>query len=309
MNSVLIVDDSRIDRALVKSILLGDDSLHVAFAENGAAAMDYIAKSEPDVVVTDLIMPEMDGLQVVMQVRDGFTHIPVILMTSQGTEETAIEALQAGAASFVPKSRLVDRLTHTIHQVLDLKQRSHPFQHVVSRLSKAEIEFLLENDIGLIPTFVELIQKSLSSLSFCDATESIRLSLAVEEALLNALVHGNLELTREVAAEGIQPSAEYFTNRLEAQPYKDRKINVCVRIAHQRVTFVVRDEGPGFDLSSLPDASDLAPFQDGVGRGLKLMRSFMDEVVYSEPGNELTLTRHFSLRTSTPASPGCGVVS
>jgi anti-sigma regulatory factor (Ser/Thr protein kinase) len=161
-------------------------------------------------------------------------------------------------------------------------------------VTKADLEFQLENEIGLIPQFVDLIQRTLASLTFCDTTESIRLSLAIEEALLNALIHGNLELTSEVAQDGILPGAEYFKQRASSAPYKDRMIHVRIRVADQQLVVLVEDEGPGFDTSRLPAKTITGSLQDGLGRGLTLMRCFMDEVIYNPQGNALTLIRQFS---------------
>ena len=62
----------------------------------------------PALVLTDLIMPEMNGLELVKAIREHHPFVPVILMTSKGNEEIAVQALQGGAASYVPKSQLAE---------------------------------------------------------------------------------------------------------------------------------------------------------------------------------------------------------
>lgn len=293
MSIVFIVDDSQVDQSLVRGILAKNRELEVRSFNNGVDALAEIPVANPDLVVTDLMMPEMDGLQVVTRIRNEFPETPVILMTSQGNEQTALEALQKGAASFVPKSRLTDRLYDTVSQVLALKNPGTPYREIMQCVNQAELAVSLPSDLQLIPQFVDLIQRSLSSLCVCDATESIRLSLAVEEALLNALLHGNLELTTDMAKSGLEPNAEYFHQRSSELPYSQRTIDVKVKIDKKQALFSIRDHGPGFDSSALPDENDLTPFQDGTGRGLKLMRSFMDGVSFNDSGNEVTLVRRF----------------
>ena len=78
-------------------------------------------ESPPDVVVTDVQMPEMDGLEFVTAARDLHPDVPVILMTAHGSERCALEALERGAASYVPKSQLVDTLLASVMQVLSLR--------------------------------------------------------------------------------------------------------------------------------------------------------------------------------------------
>src|SRR5688500_5446588 len=105
MATVLVVDDSAVDRRLVAG-LLKQSNLQVEMAETGREALDCLRATPIDLVVTDLQMPELDGLGLVRHVRDHGPHVPVILITAHGSEDLAIEALHAGAASYVPKSEL-----------------------------------------------------------------------------------------------------------------------------------------------------------------------------------------------------------
>ncbi len=67
-----------------------------------------------DLVITDLMMPETNGLELVAAVRQLYPQVPVILMTAYGNESIAVEALERGAASYVPKSQQADRLSDTV---------------------------------------------------------------------------------------------------------------------------------------------------------------------------------------------------
>ena len=74
-------------------------------------------------------------------------------------------------------------------------------------------------------------------------------------------------------------------------PYRDRRVSVDVRITANVARFVVRDEGPGFDVASIPDPGDEAMLEGEHGRGLALMQTFMDELTFNETGNEVTLLK------------------
>src|SRR5438132_11715087 len=127
MPTILIVDDSPVDRRLAGS-LLGKRSgltaadkatgLDVAYATNGQEALTAISQAMPDLVLTDLQMPDMNGLELVEEVRHRYPRLPVILMTGQGSEDIAIQALQKGAASYVPKRNLPQDLLETVENVL-----------------------------------------------------------------------------------------------------------------------------------------------------------------------------------------------
>ena len=116
MTSVLVVDDCLTDRCRAAG-LLSRGGCDVVVVENGRDALDRIAGQRLDAVVTDLHMPEMDGLALVAEIVRDYPLVPVVVMTSLGSELTAVQALQAGAASYVPKRDLASQLVETIRRV------------------------------------------------------------------------------------------------------------------------------------------------------------------------------------------------
>src|SRR5437763_16278397 len=105
MTRILVVDDDR-PQAEEFGVLLRDGGCEVMLAGNGREAMDLLRHDVPDVVLTDLDMPEMDGLELVQAVRRDYPALPVILMTEMGNEDVAAKALRHGAASYVRKRGL-----------------------------------------------------------------------------------------------------------------------------------------------------------------------------------------------------------
>src|SRR4051812_50169080 len=122
MTKILIVDDSPVERQLAGRLLEKHHDLTVLTAGNGVEALDVIEREAPDAVLTDLQMPEMDGLQLVHNVRATHPLIPVIVMTAHGSEDIAVQALQGGAASYVPKKNLSRDLLETLDNVLEAAQ-------------------------------------------------------------------------------------------------------------------------------------------------------------------------------------------
>ena len=86
------------------------------FASGGKEALQTLDRELPQLILTDLIMPDMDGLELVQQVRDRFPSIPMILMTAFGSEEAAMRALRAGAANYIPKKDLARDLVETVQE-------------------------------------------------------------------------------------------------------------------------------------------------------------------------------------------------
>ena len=115
-------------------------------APDGQAALTLIESEHPDLVLTDLHMPGMNGLQLVAAVKDQFPLIPVILMTAKGSEEIAAEAMRKGAASYVPKRRLAEDLTRTVVRVLTAARENRVGAQLMHYMDSSEGHFTLHND-------------------------------------------------------------------------------------------------------------------------------------------------------------------
>jgi CheY-like chemotaxis protein len=308
MPKVLVVDDSKVDRRLVCEFLRKESQWTVEDAANGVEALARMKESAPDLILTDLNMPVMDGLELVTSMRDHHPGVPVILITAYGSETLATEALRRGASSYVPKSQLADRLLDTMDEVLSLAHADRTYEKLISCLARTEFTFLLETDPALIDPLVDLVQQVVTGMDFCDFTGRLRIGIALKEALLNALFHGSLEITPEqmeqVEHKLLDDSdASLVEQRRSHSSYRDRKIFVDVRILQDEARFVVRDDGRGFDVSSLPDPEAPGALEGEKGRGLSLMRSFMDEVTFNDAGNEVTMVKRREHPNDAPGSP------
>ena len=291
MITILVVDDSAVDRCFVKGLLEKNAEWKVECADDGALALAAIRHEPPDLVVTDLQMPNVNGLELVAAMREEFPYVPVILMTSQGSEEIALKALSAGAASYSPKKQLAQDLAETVRAVLSvsLPQRDDP--RVMQRLTGDLLSFVLDNDSSLIPPLIGVLQEKVVEPCLQDEGDRIRVGVALEEALANALYHGNLEISSSLKDQDDRAFYALAKERRELLPYRDRRIYVDARRGHEEVTVVIRDEGQGFDPATLPDPTDPENLDRAHGRGLLLIRTFMDEVNHNPKGNEITLVK------------------
>lgn len=295
MTRVLVVDDSAVDRRLVSGLLKQDSNVQVEVAENGNEAIDRLRNTQIDLVVTDLQMPELDGLGLVRHLREDGPHVPVILITAHGSEELALEALREGAASYVPKSELAQTLQNEVEEVLALTRTNRSYERLSQCQTRAEFTFRLENDTDLIDPLVELVQQVASSMGLCDTTSKLRIGMALRQALANSMLHGNLELDAEQiqdAREAMMTGQRSPIVEHQHDPrYRDRRVEVDVAMDSERLRVVIRDEGPGFDVRQFeqngnPDA------ELKRGRGIRLMRMFMNELAYNDRGNEVTMVKY-----------------
>lgn len=288
---VLIAEDSA-QQANVIAKLLAKQNYEVEIVRNGREALERLRSREPDVLLADLIMPEINGLKLVEEVRARHPRVPVVLMTNHGNEDIATAALQRGAMSYVPKRRLESDLVRTLQQVLGLARSDRRHKDLLDSLDETTSRFVLRNDPSLFPHLISHIQDLLELFDFGDEGLRIRIAVALTECLDNAHFHGNLELSSELREGDGDAWSQAARSRRAESPYRDRKIHVEIRIGRRQVEFTIRDEGPGFDIAKLANPTDDANIQRCSGRGIFLVRTFMDEVHHNDRGNEVRLIKH-----------------
>lgn len=294
MPTVLIVDDSPLDR-LLAARFLEEVGFNVVSVENGQLAIDRISQATPDVVLTDMQMPEMDGLRLVERMTAEHPTIPVIVMTAFGSESIAVEALQRGAASYVPKQDLSSELVSTVKNVLSVTRMRRETRTMLDSMRRLEAEYVLNNTLEGLDSLIGYLKEQLRFIRLLGEADILRVGTAVYEGLVNAIEHGNLEIS---SVERDKPSGAYrrMVENLAADPkYRTRHVYLTTTFTRTEARFTIRDQGSGFDPNSLPDPT--APENVGKvnGRGMFLIRTFMDEVQFNETGNELTMIKRRTL--------------
>ena len=349
MPRILVVDDRAGDRAKVRKLLTDLESsvdgvavedLHVEEAGGGAAAIDALEEDPPTLILTALTMPEVDGLAVVEAVHEKCPFVPVVLLTDRGDEELAIKALKAGASSFVLKKGLKTNLRPTVLQMLavagekrreDRLARCHVRQHRVLdlpsdpdligpavRLARRMVEETAAAPVGTDEEHCGPAGDGGDDLGF-DETDRLRIGVALEEAITNAVYHGNLEMDSALRDESESRYYSEARERALREPYRSRRVHVELTVARTgdperpgaddpdvvprdpagpNLKFYIEDEGRGFDPADLPDPTDPENLLKAHGRGLLLVRTFMDEVSHNDRGNAVTLVKRAGERVA-----------
>ncbi|WP_246173609.1 response regulator [Limnoglobus roseus] len=290
-STILVVDDSPVDRRVAGRLIEKRTSWRVVYASDGVEALEALGQQLPAAVVTDLQMPRMDGLELIQRIRADYPNVPVIIMTGQGSEKIAVAALRAGAASYVTKRALAADLAQAVEQVVAASQTDDGQAKALRSLRTRTTRFVLDNDPTVVTPLVTFLQHDLTALGICDATAVTRVGIALEETLLNAIYHGNLGVSSELKAVNERAFYDQVAERRTLAPYRDRRVKVTARLTPDAATFVIADGGDGFDVSKLPDPTDPTFFDRPSGRGIMLMRAFMDEVVYNPSGNRVKLVK------------------
>jgi CheY-like chemotaxis protein len=291
MAHILVVDDSAADRILAGRLLEKDGHGPVRYAVNGLEALAHARLDRPDIIVSDLQMPEMDGLQLVEQARDEFPSIPVVLMTAKGSEEIAAEALRKGAAGYVPKMALSRQLTEIVQRIVNASGADRLHTRLMHALAEDECCFRFTNDPELFDALVAHFQQLLRCIRLRDEAARLRAGVAVRAALWIAHHHGNLEIPIDP-----QLSDDAFNTLAEQRrwetPYATRSIEFRAKVNRERAEIIIHHEGPGVDLGLLPsNVEGLAADRSWLG-GFLVIPAIMDEVRYAADGHTITLTKH-----------------
>lgn len=299
MPRLLIVEDSPVERIYIQSLLRRQwPSAKISICEDAVSVLPLIEHSLPDLILTDLHLPGgMTGLQLIEEITARELPVPVVLMTGVGSEELAMQAIFAGAANYVPKTRLKDNLVETVDKILRLSRRRTAHQRLLSSVVHQDLRFCLDNDTSLVMPFVELIQQHMAVATRFTSVDATRVGVALSEALTNAINHGNLELDSDLRQEDERIYHALGEKRRVEFPYKDRRTYIAVTMTDEDLDFRIRDEGPGFDTAKVLAKLECPDLDRVGGRGILLIQSFMDTLSFNETGNEI----RFSKRALRPA--------
>jgi DNA-binding NarL/FixJ family response regulator len=290
--TVLVVDDSPLDRRLVETLLCPVHDLKVVCTGSAREGLEAIARESPSIILTDLVLPDMEGLELVERVRAEHPRIFVILMTAFGSEEVAVRALRVGAANYIAKKDMTRELVPTIRHVLNLSAMNRDRNRLLRSMVRRESVFVLDNDPDLIASFMKLVEEELAGMGFWESPGLLQVSIALQEALTNAMFHGNLEVGSEHRQEDERVFDELARKRRYTEPYCSRRIRLHVQLDRNAARFVVSDDGGGFDTTLIDrpvDADDLSRIG---GRGLVLIRTFMDEVRFNSSGSQISMIKY-----------------
>jgi CheY-like chemotaxis protein/anti-sigma regulatory factor (Ser/Thr protein kinase) len=290
---ILIVDDSLVQLRVVERLLQKHlPNTAVLSASGGDAALEMLDEHSVDLVLTDLQMPDGDGLHLVKEMRSNHPLVPVILMTGFGNEETATAALLAGAASYIPKRQLDAELIETVENVLELGKSNRQQSQILESLEECDFTFTLDNDVSLITPLITYLQDQIGHTRAFDASNLIRIGVALQETLANAIYHGNLEVSSDLRQEDESIFYLLANQRRTEELYCNRRVHVRATISSKSLEFTIRDEGPGFCVKKVLDPEQPVDLERIGGRGMTLIRAFMDVVYHNSTGNEIHMIKY-----------------
>jgi CheY-like chemotaxis protein len=286
---VLVVDDQEALRTLL-SRLLDREGFDPIEAGDGEKAVELFKSETPLVVVSDIMMPKMDGLALLNEIKRIDRNATVILMTGQGNEDVLLKALRGGATNFFKKPFNVRELIDEIRKVVDFRLEAARSTLFSPFLQEEKKSFIIPRaDSQYFPIINQI---TLQLPCIMPQEEILNIKIGIEEMITNALEHGNLAITFDEKNKALEEGrlGELIQERARLSDSAGRKIYVTSHLRQDLFEITIRDEGKGFDWRGLPEVApeNLLAFN---GRGIFLTKIYFDEVQYDGTGNEVTLRK------------------
>lgn len=155
----------------------------------------------------------------------------------------------------------------------------------------------IDNDRQKVTRVVQRLLTAVELFDWMSPHDRLYSGVALEEALLNAMIHGNLEVSSTLREADDDAFERLIAIRQADSRYNGRLVTVEMNGSREQMCWRITDEGPGFNVSRLPDPRSADRINLQSGRGVLMMRAFMDEVAYNARGNEVTMVK---LRKTAP---------
>jgi hypothetical protein len=149
----------------------------------------------------------------------------------------------------------------------------------------------IDNDRQKVTRVVQRLISAVELFGWMPPQDRLYSGVALEEAVLNAMIHGNLEVSSSLREADDDAFERLIAIRQADSRYNSRLVTVEMNGSREEISWRIVDEGPGFNVARLPDPRSAERINLQSGRGVLMMRAFMDEVAYNTRGNEVTLVK------------------
>ena len=237
--SILVADDDASIRSLLKQ-LLTDEGFAVLEASTGAEVVERVSQSSPELVIMDIRMPELDGIEALSRVKASSPNTAVLIMTAFGSSNLAIRAMELGAFDYITKPFELDRITHTVKRVLE-------YQDLIAEVEvlRGEISSLVQTEriVGNSPAMQE-VYKTIGKVAKADATVLITGESGTGKELVAEALHYN---SNRRSGPLVKVSCAALPETLlEAELFGHEKGSFTGALAQRRGRFEMADKGTIF---------------------------------------------------------------
>ena len=287
---VLIVEDDKASRLFLES-LLESNGYSFKSAANGIEGLNVFDEYKPDLVLSDIQMPIMDGLELLEAIRDKKSETIIVIITAFGTENYAIQALHLGANNYLKKPVSSQELLRLLKKYKSIFNSKFSPDALPGRLINRNFKLEFKSEFNKIPKIVDKV--IVESTLELENNIKVNVELGLVELITNAIEHGNLSIDYHQKQNALNEGTldELYADRMNESKYKDRKITVDFYADEKILQWTITDDGEGFDWDILPDPTDEQHILELSGRGVFISKFLFDKIEYSGKGNIVTATK------------------
>jgi len=294
---ILIVEDDPASRLFLSEVMKGLRH-DVAAAEDGKIGLEVFDKFKPDLVFSDIRMPNMDGLELLARIRKLSSDAIVVMTTAFGSEEYTVKALRLRANDYLLKPIRREDLLGIIQKYSTVVASRTLESEILGKIVRRESTIKIDNRLDLVGKIADRLM--LDTGNAISKKDRLGVHLGLVELLMNAMEHGNLEITYEEKTAALEaiPDAwmRLLSERLSQPTLASRIVTIDFKMNQEICEWIITDEGNGFNWKSLPDPLAEENLLESHGRGIMLSRMQFDEFQYIGNGN----TVHVKKKTLTP---------
>ncbi|HEY8730919.1 MAG TPA: sigma-54 dependent transcriptional regulator [Candidatus Limnocylindria bacterium] len=237
--TLLVADDDASIRSLLKQ-LLSDEGFNVLEASTGIEVVDKVKESSPDLVIMDVRMPELDGIEALSRVKATNPKTAVLIMTAFGSSNAAIRAMELGAFDYITKPFELDKISHSVKRVLDYQDLTAEVE-----VLRDEISSLVQTEriVGNSPAMQE-VYKTIGKVAKADATVLITGESGTGKELVAEALHFN---SNRRSGPMVKVSCAALPETLlEAELFGHEKGSFTGAMTQRRGRFEMADKGTIF---------------------------------------------------------------
>ncbi len=292
--AILIVDDEEIIRSLLLTLFERDGRYEAETAEDGLEALAALERRVYSLIITDLQMPNLGGLGLLRKLRETHPQVPVIVFTGYGDMQDAIEALRLGAVNFLRKPFELREILPSVVRAIEVVARTERRRLVYDYIDSINLSLTIPPRLDETDPVIQHLIDPLVPLHIIPEAEIKNVFLALDEVLSNAIFYGALQIDSSLREkpEGHALFEQIMVAREIDPAYASRRIHLSAAYSPERAVFKIKDPGEGFDYDNLPDPTNPENLLREHGRGLLLVRCFMDDLQFNDAGNEVTLIKN-----------------
>jgi YesN/AraC family two-component response regulator len=290
MKSILVIDDEKSIRDMLRAGLI-QYGYNCYEATNGQSGIEEYKRSKPDIVLTDVKMPEMSGIELTKLIKGIEYDADVVIMTGYGSEDLVIEALRLGASNYIKKPISLNELFNILDSIILKRERRKKSKVIKDIVVFERKRLVIDNDItriwGVINQLLFNVPQAI------DEATLEGMSLGLYEIILNAIEHGNLGISYEEKSEAIQNNCylELLESRLNDPIRREKRVFIDCTTDAIELTVEIRDQGDGFDFHEFEEPENQEEVLRAHGRGIFLASLYFDKLAYDGPGNTVLMSK------------------